>query len=229
MPGCCFISAFLGKLDNSCRAVHYVVGAYSGRIPTIGAAGARRRAASARARTRRPTRGATPASGRRGGRGGQRRAAGRGARRSPAATPPVGARDLLPAARRRPGAAAARVADAALRRRRLRVQRTTCRRCRTSRGRAATSRFAAGGAWRWRRFAFDAEIPFVNVTTHRRDRGAEPGAAAARTRTRRRSRSATSRWARTGPTALVGREALVGGLRPPRAARDPHHPVRRFT
>jgi hypothetical protein len=31
-------------------------------------------------------------------------------------------------------------------------------------GRARNFRFAGGGAWRWRRFAFEGEIPFVNVT-----------------------------------------------------------------
>jgi hypothetical protein len=31
-------------------------------------------------------------------------------------------------------------------------------------GRARNLRFAAGGAWRWRRFALEGEIPFLNVT-----------------------------------------------------------------
>ena len=131
-------------------------------------------------------------------------ASGNAARRRRATPPP-----LLPAAGRRPGAAAARIADAPLRRRLLRDGRRP-HRAAVHRGQGGNFRAALGGAWRWRRFTFDAQLPF-NLHENRRADGAEHAARRWRTSTRPRCRWATSTLGAIWTERLAG-EALIAGL-----------------
>ncbi len=63
-------------------------------------------------------------------------------------------------------------------------------------GSGTNFRFALGGVWRWRRFSFEAEIPFANVTSLDVTHGA--GRRADARKADRAPRSVTSAWARSG-------------------------------
>jgi hypothetical protein len=82
-------------------------------------------------------------------------------------------------------------------------------------GRGRNFRFAVGGVWRWRRFAFDAEIPFLNVTTLDVDSVLNiQKADLARPSDAHQSSFAFGdiRVGATWTTPLVGQQTLVGGL-----------------
>jgi hypothetical protein len=78
-------------------------------------------------------------------------------------------------------------------------------------GKGRNLRFAAGGVWRWRRFAFEGELPFVNVTTI--DVTAVPGGTPIPEDAHQTSVALGDlRVGAIWTTPLVGAESLVGGF-----------------
>jgi hypothetical protein len=78
-------------------------------------------------------------------------------------------------------------------------------------GKGRNLRFAAGGVWRWRRFAFEGELPFVNVTTI--DVTAVPGGQPTPEDANQTSIGLGDlRLGAIWSTPLVGAESLVGGF-----------------
>jgi hypothetical protein len=78
-------------------------------------------------------------------------------------------------------------------------------------GRGRNLRFAAGGAWRWRQFAFEGEIPFLNVT--RLDVTQVPGGMPMPEDAHQTTLSfGDVRIGVNWTTPLVGAETLVGGF-----------------